>query len=138
MATSTFPSRDPALAPPIGWPLLSGPDADGGWAWPTLERSVADGLRVLLATRPGELLMHPSFGAGLQDFLHEPNTLAVRSRIRERIEAAVARFEPRAQLDRVDVREDEADPAAVRVDVHYRLRRTGEAQRIAVTLGLGG
>ena len=36
--------RDPTLAP-IGWPLLSTPDADGGWVWPSLERSVADGLR---------------------------------------------------------------------------------------------
>lgn len=131
-------ARDPALAPPIGWPLLALPDDAGLWAWPGLARSVADGLRALLSVRPGELLMHPDYGAGLQDFLHEPNTLSARARIRQRIEAAVARWEPRAELDRVDVSEDERDAAAVRVELHYRLRRNGEPQRLALSLSLGG
>lgn len=122
---------------PVGWPLLGGPDANGQWQWPNLERSVADSLRALLSTRPRELLLHAEYGAGLQDFLYEPNTLAVRSRIRQRIESAVGRYEPRVQLDRVDVREDEADASIVRVEIHYRLRRSGEPQRLAVTLNLG-
>lgn len=130
--------RDPSLAPPIGWPLLGRPDADGQWAWPSLERSVAEGLRALLSVRPGELLMHADYGAGLQDFLHEPNTLAVRARIKARIELAVARHEPRAQLDRVEVREDEADAAAVRIELHYRLRRSGEARQMNLAIHLGG
>lgn len=131
-------NRDPTLAQPITWPLLAMPDANGQLRWPTLPRSVADSLRILLSVRPGELLMHPTYGAGLQDFLHEPNTLAIRARIKQRIEAAVAQYETRAQLDRVDVREDAADPATVRIDVHYRLRRTGEPQRLSLSVGLGG
>jgi phage baseplate assembly protein W len=130
-------ARDPSLAPPIGWPLLGLPDADGQWTWPSLERSVAEGLRKLLSVRPGELLMHADYGAGLQDFLHEPNTLAVRARIKARIEAAVARYETRAQLDRVDVREDDNDAAAVRVELHYRLRRTRDAQLLNLAINLG-
>ena len=130
-------ARDPTLAPPIGWPLLGVPDADGQWQWPSLERSVAEGLRKLLSTRPGELLMHPDYGAGLQDFLHEPNTLAVRARIQARIQSAVARDEARAQLDRVDVREDDGDSAAARIELHYRLRRNGEPQQLALAINLG-
>jgi Bacteriophage baseplate protein W len=131
-------AKDPSLAPPIGWPLLGVPDADGQWQWPSLERSVAEGLRKLLSVRPGELLMHADYGAGLQDFLHEPNTLAVRARIKARIEAAVARDEQRVALDRVEVREDAADAAAVRVELHYRLRRSGEPQQLALAIDLGG
>lgn len=130
-------AKDLSLAPPIGWPLLGVPDGDGRWLWPTLERSVAEGLRKLLSTRPGELLMHPDFGAGLQDFLHEPNTLAVRARIQSRIQAAVARDETRVSLDRVEVSEDAADPAAVRIELHYRLRRSGERQQLALAINLG-
>jgi len=131
-------AKDPSLAPPIGWPLLGVPDADGQWQWPSLERSVAEGLCKLLSVRPGELLMHADYGAGLQDFLHEPNTLAVRARIKARIEAAVARDEQRVALDRVEVREDAADAAAVRVELHYRLRRSGEPQQLALAIDLGG
>lgn len=140
MANPTLPhpniARDPSLALPVGWPLLAVPDADGRLHWPTLEASVAESLRKLLSVRPGELLLHPDYGAGLQDFLHEPNSLAVRARIQARIEQAVLRDEPRVALDRVDVREHEADPAAVRIELHYRLRRSGAAQRAALTLTL--
>lgn len=135
MAERTLP---PDLAPPIGFPLLGVPDADGRWAWPGLARSVADGLRCLLATRPGELMLHRDYGAGLQDFLNEPNTLAVRARIHERVTAAIARHEPRAQVDRIDVDEDSDDPRVVHVAVHYRLRRTGEPGRLGLALTLGG
>ena len=127
----------PELSPPIGFPLLGRPDADGRWAWPGLARSVADGLRCVLATRPGELLMHPDFGAGVQDFLNQPNNLTVRARLHERITVAITRLEPRAQIERIDVDEDTDDPRVVHVAVHYRLRRTGEPQRMALALTLG-
>ncbi|KQV47958.1 hypothetical protein ASC95_18415 [Pelomonas sp. Root1217] len=127
----------PELSPPIGFPLLGRPDADGRWAWPGLARSVADGLRCVLATRPGELLMHPDFGAGVQDFLNQPNNLTVRARLHERIGGAITRLEPRAQVERIDVDEDPEDPRVVHIAVHYRLRRTGEPQRMALALTLG-
>jgi uncharacterized protein len=126
------------LSAPIGWPLLGGPDGAGQWHWPSLERSVADGLRALLSTRPRELLAHADYGAGLQEFLHQANTLAVRARMQQRIEAAVARYEPRVQLDRVDLRELPDDASALRIELHYRLRRTGQAQQMALALSLGG
>jgi len=131
-----------ALAPPIGWPLLPRPDANGRLDWPDLAASVASQLRVILATRPGELLGHTEFGAGLQEFLHEPNTLAARARIQARVQEAITRHEPRIVLDAVEVY-DETDTLAaevgrVRIEVHYRIRRTGQAQTAGLTLALGG
>ena len=74
---------NPALPlPPIGWPLLPQPDETGSLAYPTLEQSVRDQIRIILLTRPGEQLMRPEFGAGLENYVHEPNTLATRRRIR--------------------------------------------------------
>lgn len=131
-----------AIAPPIGWPLLPRPDENGRIDWPTLEASVSGQLKVILATRPGELLGHPDFGAGLQEFLHEQNTLATRARIQARIEEALKRSEPRIVLDAVEVFDDtdaaEAELGRVRVEIHYRLRRTGVARTTGLTLALGG
>jgi phage baseplate assembly protein W len=131
-----------AIAPPIGWPLLSRPDENGRIDWPKLEASVSGQLKVILATRPGELLGHPDFGAGLQEFLHEQNTLATRARIQARIEEALQRYEPRIVLDAVEVFDDtdaaEAELGRVRVEIHYRLRRTGVARTTGLTLALGG
>ena len=54
---------------PIGWPLLPLPDANGALAWPDLARSVREQIQVLLSTQPGEQLMRPAFGAGLERLL---------------------------------------------------------------------
>lgn len=144
----SLPARPalPDFSPPVGWPLLPTPDTNGALQWPDLAQSVAQHLRVLLATRPGELLMTPDYGAGLQNWLHQPNTLTTRARMRERIEEVLARYEPRVVVDRIEVwdlaeveeRNISTDPAErgaeVRVEVHYRLRRTGESGRVAATL----
>ncbi|WP_437723486.1 GPW/gp25 family protein [Sorangium sp. So ce861] len=129
----------PLPAPrPIGWPLLPLPDAQGRLRYPTLEESVREMIEVILRTRPGEQLMRPDFGAGLDRFLHEPNTTDTRRRIRELVAASIARWESRVLLDRVEVDEAPGRPSHVRVDIAYRLRRTGVPQRVGFTMELGG
>lgn len=121
-------------APLLGWPLLPLPDASGRLAWPTLEQSVAEQIRVLLQTRPGEQLMRPTFGAGLENFLHEPNTLTTHRRIRDSVTLALARGERRIVVDDVAVQPARDDPGRIRVEIAYRLRRTGVARRLGLTL----
>jgi uncharacterized protein len=124
--------------PPIGWPLLPVPDANGELSFPTLEASVRQQIRVILQTTPGEQLMRPEFGAGLEDFLHEPNTLETRRQVRDRISDSLSRWEPRILVDRVDVEEVDGAPAEIRARIHYRLRRTGFGQSLGVTIEVQG
>ena len=132
MPTSTpFP-------PPLGWPLLPVPDESGQLRFRSLEESVRDQIRVILLTRPGEQLMKPDFGAGLEAFVGEPNTVETRRRIRDRIRQSLAAWEPRILLDRVEVLADETDQAEVRAEIHYRLRRTGAAHRVGLVVELRG
>ncbi len=125
------------MAEPLGFPLLATP-TNGQLAWPTLADSVRQTIEAILRTRPGEQLMRPSFGAGLATLLHEPNTLETRRRIRDLIAASLARWEPRIALDRVEVWEVDNQPDAVRVEIVFRLRRTGAAQSLGLTLDLEG
>lgn len=124
--------------PLIGWPLLAVPDADGELSWPDLEASVRHSIRVILSTRPGEQLMRPQFGAGLDRLLHEPNNLATRRRVRELVMTSLARWERRIRVDRVEVLEVPGKPGELRVEIAYRLTRTGAASAIAVTVALEG
>jgi phage baseplate assembly protein W len=135
---TTGPMSAPSvLHPPIGWPLLPVPDADGRLHWPTLEDSVRQMIQVILLTRPGEQLMHPEFGAGLADFLHEPNTLLVRRRIRDRVAESLEEWEPRLELDGVEVWEIPERPTEIAVEIAYRLRRTGASATLQVAVALG-
>ncbi len=121
---------------PINWPLFAAPDANGELHYPSLEASVRQAIRIILSTRPGEQLMRPEFGAGLEDFVHEPNTLTIRRRMYDRITEALARWESRILLDRVDVSEVAGQPTQVRVEILYRLRRTGAPQQMGLTMDL--
>lgn len=124
--------------PLIGWPLLPLPDEHGALSWPTLEDSVRELIRTVLSTRPGEQLMRPDFGAGLELLLHEPNTLTTKRRIRDAVQESLARWERRILLDRVEVRDVDDDPGQVRVDIAYRLARTGAPTQLALTVTLEG
>lgn len=131
-----FNSNTRLPSPPIGWPLLPVPQR-GELHFPTLEDSVRQSIRVILLTRPGEQLMRPAFGAGLQRFLHEPSTLVTRRRIQDAIAESLALWEPRIILDRVEVWESEERPDAVRIEIAYRLKRTGSAVSMMLTMNLG-
>lgn len=126
------------LPRPIGWPLLPVPDEHGRLEWPTLEQSVADHIRVVLATRPGEQLMRPRFGAGLDRFVHAQNTLTVRRRIHDLVAESLGRWAPRVDVERVEVAEVAGEPTRVRVEVVYRIKRTGATRRQGLTLDLEG
>ncbi len=122
--------------PPLGWPLLPLPDESGQLGFPSLAQSVQEQLRIILSTRPGEQLMHPEFGAGLTDFLGEPDTLTTRRRIHDRVTEDIGRWEPRVTLDRVDLANAPDRPGELRLEIAYRLRRTGEARTLGVNLKL--
>lgn len=124
------------LRPLLGWPLLPLPDEHGQLTWPDLGASVRESVRVILSTRPGERLMRPEFGGGLERLLHAPNTVATRREIRDLVRDALERWEKRLVLDSVEVWQVEDDGAALRVEIRYRLARSGAPVATNVTLQL--
>jgi phage baseplate assembly protein W len=124
-------------APSIGWPLLPFPDQNGELTYPlVLAESVRQQLQVILSTRPGEQLMRPGFGAGLAEFLGEPDTITTRRRIYDRVSESVGRWEPRVEVDRVEVNDLPGRPGWLRIELGYRLRRTGQIMTLGVNLEL--
>ena len=122
---------------PIGWPFLPVPNEDGEMAYPSsLADSVRQQLQVLMSTRPGEQLMRPAYGAGLTDFLGEPDNITTRKRIYDRVKDSISRWEPRVTIDRLDVSSLEGKPGWLRIELSYSLRRTGQAQSFGVSLEL--
>lgn len=128
------------MLPPIpqNWPLLPLPDIQGRLQFPDLQESVAQSIQIILSTRPGEQLMRPEFGAGLQRFLHEPNSLVTRRRIRDVVMVSLQRWEPRVLVSQVAVEEVPDAPSQIRVEIRYQIRRTGAAQTMGLTLQLEG
>jgi uncharacterized protein len=102
-----------------------------GWAFPVLPGGaqhvlgyeegpdkVRQSIGLVLDTEPGERIMRPDFGCGLRRFLMEPNTTALRARIKREVELALATWEPRIAVTAVDVTPGE-DPALVLIAIAY-------------------
>src|SRR3954465_8368873 len=80
--------------------------ADGRIAWSEGEENVRESIRVILMTEFRERVMAAEFGCGLAEMLFEPNTVATRHTIGERIARALAVWEPRVAVEDVSVEPD--------------------------------
>ena len=132
--TTTQPAL-PSVA--TGWPLLPVPDEDGRLFWPDPETSIRQMIEVILRTAPGEQLMRPRLGAGLEELIHQPNTLTTRSAIQHDIEQALTRWEPRIQLTGVRVTPGE-EPSVAWVQISYRLPSDLREDNLVYPFHFGG
>lgn len=110
--------------------------ADGRFVWSQGEANVRENIVVILKTEPGERVALPDFGAGLSRFLFEPNNAATHARLHDAITGALAAWEPRIQVEAVEIAVDAADPESARAVVTYRLVATGARERISLGVPL--
>jgi phage baseplate assembly protein W len=120
----------------ISFPPRLGPD--GRVAWSEGEPNIREAIRVVLLTAPGERLRRPTFGAGLDRSLFEPNTPATRRILEDRITRALAALEPRIALQAVDVVEDPGEPTAAIATVTFRIVATQVLERVSASIALSG
>lgn len=99
------------------------------------DEHVADLVRIVLLTGPGERLHHPEFGAGLGTAtVFEPLDDALRSVVEVRARGSLERALG-DRIEVVDVRVTTAE-AALHAEVSYRLRPAGDTRRVVVRGGL--
>lgn len=118
-ASSRPPSFTQRLGRGVGLPLVP---QEGRLRWVEGQDVVAQSIRAILLTEPGERIGRPELGCGLRRFLFAPNTVATRTLIRDAVSAALARFEPRITLDAVDVLTDRQDETRLELHIRYRLK----------------
>jgi phage baseplate assembly protein W len=112
-----------------GWPFPIALDERGRFPLRAGPDKVADSIRIILDTEPGERIMRPTFGCGLRRYLMQPNTAAVRAMMRLDVERALEAHEPRISLEQVRV-EPGDDPALVLIEIRYRHVRDGQPNNL--------
>ncbi len=112
-------------------------DRDARVAWSVGAQNIRESIRIILTTEPGERLMLPAFGAGLQRFLFEPNTVTTHRRIEEAVLQSLDRWEPRITVSEVRVQPDAQDPQAALVTVRYTLVTNRASDQVQLRLQLG-
>lgn len=111
--------------------------ADGHVAWSEGETNVRESIRVILMTEQPERLRTPNFGGSLGRYLFEPNTVATRRSIQDRITKELAQWEPRISVESVNVDADKDDPTAAVAVITYKLIATQTVERVSLSVTLG-
>jgi phage baseplate assembly protein W len=96
------------------------PDSRGRLGRSSDEQKIEESIWLILSTAPGERVMMPGFGCGLQELVFEPNSPLVESAVAIEVQQALVRWEPR--IDVIDVQVDAPEPNLMLIRVDYRVR----------------
>jgi len=102
----------------------------------TQQQDVEESLRILLSTSPGERVMHPTYGCGLQRMVFENIDESRLTEIRSLVERAVLFFEPRVVLHEVMIDTEELFTGILRLRLDYSIRTTNTRHNLVYPLYL--
>jgi uncharacterized protein len=88
------------------------------------EEDIAESLRILFGTAPGERFLQPKYGLDLREIQFEPMSATLRTFLKDRVRVAILLYEPRIRLLALEI--DSPDPHAgtLNVVVEYEVRST--------------
>lgn len=120
-----------------GWRFPFGFEpAHGGTAMSQYEENIRQCITVILATKPGERQMLPEFGCPIHAMMFAPATPAVATVIAHHVAQALARWEPRINVGKVDAWPEPG--GQIRVAVSYTIKSTMTEQELSLLLTSGG
>lgn len=88
------------------------------------ENNIERSVRLILGTAKGERVMRPEFGCDIHDQVFSALSPATLNRIEESVRSALVRWEPRIDVESVDVTPDANNPNKVNVEIEYWIQRT--------------
>ena len=94
------------------------------------EQDIKESLMVLLTTQLGERVMNPEYGAGMEQMIFEPLTTNLKTYMTDLVERAVLRFEPRVDLEEVEMQDSGELEGKVIITIYFTVRATNSRANI--------
>ena len=108
-----------------------------GWSFPPVfnpvskdiqrvgeEDDILQSLYILFSTTPGERVLQPTYGCNLKAMVFENITESTETQIRDMIEKAILFFEPRIDLNSVELDASDINDGLLRILIDYTVRAT--------------
>lgn len=86
------------------------------------ERDIHESIEIILSTRVGERIMNPQFGCSLEELLFAPIELSLVTFIRDIIETSITLYEPRVELNGVEISTSNEIEGVVNIELDYTIR----------------
>ena len=81
-------------------------------------------LHILLSTRLGERVMQPEYGCNLDMMLFETMNSSMKTYIKNLVENAILDYEPRINLEQVNVDTSRENEGLLLIEIDYKVRTT--------------
>ena len=107
-----------------GWRFPVGVDSRGRIAMSTYEEDIKEAILLILRTQKGERVMRPDFGCGIYDYVFSPINTATLTLIERSVREAITEWEPRVEIEKIEVSTEEAGEGKLLISIDYRVRRT--------------
>lgn len=107
----------------IGWSFPVKP-IGGRLQFARYEDDIEQAIQIILLTARLERPMLPEFGAGIRNYVFEPNSPPTHRSIEETVRQALIDWEPRINLEQVAVTPDDVGPNRLLIHVDYVVRAT--------------
>lgn len=114
----------------IGWSFPARVDGRGGIARARGERDIEEAIWIILRTSKGERVMRPAFGSDLGELVFAPNNPTTAGLIDHHVREALAFWEPRIEVEDVQVAADPEDAARLLANVTYRVKATNDQRNL--------
>jgi len=92
------------------------------------DEKIRQSIRIILETARGERVMRPDFGCGIHDYVFAAINASTINTIRQAVREALIRWEPRIEVLRVAIADDQGGSDVSRgilaVNIDYRVRAT--------------
>lgn len=107
-----------------GWKFPVNVSLKGGLELSSYEDGVKEAIWIILGTSKGERAMDPDFGCGMYDLVFSVVNTESMGMIKESVREALTLWEPRVDIMKIDVSQDDQDQGRVQISIDYQVRAT--------------
>ena len=113
-----------------GWSFPLGADPSGGIALSSGEAELEESMRLILGTAFGERPMRPEFGCAIHDYVFDSLDAGMAGRVAYEVRASLRRWEPRVDVQEVEVSVEADRPSFVLIGIRYTTRDTNDPRNL--------
>ena len=88
------------------------------------EEDIAEAVRIILSTTPGERPMMPEFGCAINNFVFSGTDYTTMTLVKREVENSLIMWEPRIKDISADVTPDDSEDGKLIINVNYVVRST--------------
>jgi phage baseplate assembly protein W len=107
-----------------GWKFPVQISDDGSIALSEYETDIREAIQIILGTALGERVMRPEYGSGMHKHVFATLNTTTLSLVSFEVREALIAWEPRIEVQKVDVSIADASQAKLSVYIEYRVRST--------------